>query len=165
MEAMITATLSFARDASRAEAERPLDLASLLASLSDDAADAGRRAAYEGPGHLTVTGRPIALKRAFGNLIDNAIEYGGGADVTLAADEKGITVTVDDQGPGIPEAELERVFDAFHRLEPSRSRETGGVGLGLAVVRTVIRGHGGDVTLANRAEGGLRARVTLPLGD
>jgi signal transduction histidine kinase len=90
------------------------------------------------------------------------VKYGQRARVELTADLDGIRVTVDDDGPGLPEEELERVFLPFYRVEQSRSRDTGGVGLGLAVARTVFRAHGGDVRLANRPEGGLRASVTLP---
>jgi signal transduction histidine kinase len=104
----------------------------------------------------------VALKRVFTNLVDNAVKYGGGARVALEAGPERVVVTVEDGGPGVPDSEIERIFEPFYRVEASRSRETGGAGLGLAVVRSIVRGHGGDVTLANRAEGGLRATVTLP---
>jgi signal transduction histidine kinase len=107
-------------------------------------------------------GAPVALKRAFSNLIDNALKYGETARVSLQEGEGEVSVTFEDEGPGIPENQLEKVFAAFYRVEGSRSRETGGVGLGLAVVRSIIRAHGGDIDLANRSEGGLRATVTLP---
>jgi len=153
MEAMIAATLSFARDDAAREEREPLDLAQLLRSLCDD---------YSGDQGVTYVGAPLALKRVFANLIGNAVKYGGTAKVSLAEEKNSIVITVDDDGPGIPEEECEKVFTAFYRLEHSRSRETGGVGLGLAVVRSIVRAHGGDVMLSNRAEGGLRATVTLP---
>ena len=162
MESMISATLAFARDDAAEEPRKTFDLGVLLQDLCDDAADAGHAAAYEGAPHLAYGGRPTALKRAFANLIDNAIKYGGMAKVVLATAGDGITVVVEDDGPGIAEDELDKVFAPFYRVDPSRSRESGGTGLGLAVVRSVVRGHGGDVVLANRAEGGLRATVTLP---
>ena len=162
MEAMISATLSFARDDAADEPRKPFDLAVLLQDLCDDAADAGQSVAYEGKSKLTYTGRPLALKRVFSNLIDNAVKYGDGARVDLATTGDGVTVMVEDEGPGIPEDELDNVFAPFYRLERSRSRETGGVGLGLAAVRSIVRGHGGEVTLANRRDGGLRAEVNLP---
>lgn len=162
MEAMVTATLAFARDDAKREPRGPLDLADLVQSLLDDRVDAGQEVAYEGPPHLTVTGRPVALRRAIANLIDNALAYGGSVTVRLTAEDGQAHIAVEDAGPGIPEAELERVFAPFYRLEASRSRDTGGVGLGLSTARTILRGHGGDVTLANRAEGGLRAVVVLP---
>jgi signal transduction histidine kinase len=162
MEAMIAATLAFARDNFANERRAALDLAALLQTVCDEAADAGAAARYDGPDRLAFAGGPTALKRAFANLVENAVKYGGAAGVGLAATTGTATVTVDDDGPGIPESELDRVFDPFYRIETSRSRETGGVGLGLAVVRSVVRGHGGDITLANRPEGGLRVTVTLP---
>ena len=136
--------------------------ATLLQTVCNETADAGAVARYDGPDRLAFAGRPTALKRAFANLVENAVKYGGGARVGLTTTTGTVTVTVDDDGPGIPDAELDRVFDPFYRIETSRSRETGGVGLGLAVVRSVVRGHGGDITLANRPEGGLRANVVLP---
>ena len=162
MEAMITATLAFVRGDSADEARQVLDLAGLVQSVADDAADLGRDVVYDGPARAAFSGRPLALRRAFANLVDNAVKYGDRARVTLEAAPARFVITVADQGPGIPEAEIERVFEPFHRVETSRSRETGGTGLGLAVVRSILRGHGGDVTLANRAEGGLCATVTLP---
>jgi signal transduction histidine kinase len=165
MEAMINATLAFARDDAAHEPRVAADLADLLQSLCDDRSDAGAEAPYRGPAHLTVTCRPVALRRALANLIDNAINYGGRAEVALAAlaDHPTVTITINDDGPGIPEAEQEKVFLPFYRLDPSRSRDTGGTGLGLAVARTIIRGHGGDITLANRPQGGLGVTVTLPV--
>ncbi|WP_207461422.1 ATP-binding protein [Azospirillum sp. SYSU D00513] len=162
MEAMVTATLAFARDDAKREPRGPLDLADLLQSLCEDRVDAGHEAAYEGPAHATIDGRPVALRRAFANLMDNAIAYGGGCAVRLLPEEGQIRVVIEDEGPGIPEEEFEKVFAPFYRLERSRSRDTGGVGLGLSTARTVLRGHGGDVALENRAEGGLRVTVTLP---
>jgi signal transduction histidine kinase len=159
---MIAATLSFARDDAAGEAQVPLDLADLLQSLCDAAVDAGHAVSYIGDRRFPFNGAPTGLKRAFGNLIDNAIKYGGGARVALSAAREAVIVSVEDDGPGIPPGELEKVFTAFYRVEGSRSRETGGVGLGLAVVRTIVRAHGGEVTLENREEGGLRAAVTLP---
>lgn len=162
MEAMIAATLSFAREDAAGEARVPLDLADLLQSLCDAAVDAGHQAAYEGERRFPFTGGPTALKRAFSNLIDNAIKYGTTARVTLEPRSSEVVVNVEDDGPGIPEGEREKVFTAFYRIEGSRSRETGGVGLGLSVVRTIVRAHGGEVTLETAEAGGLRAVVTLP---
>ncbi|MCG8509891.1 MAG: ATP-binding protein [Rhodospirillales bacterium] len=165
MEAMIAATLSFARDDVAREERVRLDLADLLQSRCDENSDAGNQADYEGETHLVFEGAPIALKRAFDNLIDNAIKYGGRAHVKLAAEPDGVIITISDNGPGIAEDQLENVFTAFYREEKSRNRETGGVGLGLAVVRSVIRAHGGDVSLSNNPEGGLKATVWLPMSS
>jgi len=167
LEAMVSATLAFGRDAKTTEPVSPLDLPELLQTVLDEAADArpdaAERLIYEGPPHLTVRARPLSLKRAFANLVSNALNYGGSATVRLVPQERGmLVVAVEDGGPGIPPGELERVFEPFHRGEPSRSRETGGVGLGLPIARNIMRAHGGDVTLANRPTGGVRATATLP---
>ncbi len=124
MEAMIAATLSFAREDAAGEAQVPLDLADLLQSLCDAAADAGHTASYTGERRFPFNGAPMGLKRAFGNLIDNAIKYGEAARVALKPASEAVVVTVEDDGPGIPPAELEKVFTAFYRVEGSRSRET-----------------------------------------
>ena len=163
MEAMISATLAFARDDAQHEPRVQADLAELLQSLVDDRLDADAAAGYQGPGHLAVTCSPIALRRAFANLIDNAIHYGERADVTLTAGAGHAVIEIDDIGPGIPEPEREKVFQPFYRLENSRCRDTGGTGLGLSVARTIVRGHGGDIGLTDRQGGGLKVTVTLPL--
>ncbi|MFD1624909.1 ATP-binding protein [Azospirillum griseum] len=162
MEAMIAATMAFARDDAKREPRGRLDLADLLQSLCDDRVDSGHDARYDGPAHAVAEGRPVALRRAFANLMDNAIAYGGGFVVRLAMEDGQARIIIDDDGPGIPAEEFEKVFAPFYRLERSRSRDTGGVGLGLSTARTIIRGHGGDIALDNRAEGGLRVTVTLP---
>jgi signal transduction histidine kinase len=167
LEAMVSATLAFGRDAKTAEAVSPLDLPELLRTVLDEAGDARPEAAdrlsYEGPNRLTVRARPLALKRAFVNLVANALAYGGSARVRVEPPAAGmISVIVEDDGPGIPPEHLDRVFEPFHRVESSRNRETGGVGLGLPIARNILRAHGGDVTLANRPMGGVRVSVLLP---
>jgi signal transduction histidine kinase len=94
--------------------------------------------------------------------VENAVRYGGRARVKLSHSDAEIAIRIEDQGPGIPESEREKAFDAFYRVEQSRSRETGGTGVGLYVARAIVRGHGGDITLSNRLEGGLMAEVILP---
>lgn len=172
LETMVSATLAFGRDARTGEPVSALDMAELLRTLLDEAGDARPEAAsrleYEGPPHWTVRARPLALKRALTNLISNAVIYGGGARVRLippaSAGAAGamLTIEIEDDGPGIPPGELERVFEPFHRGEPSRSRETGGVGLGLPIARNILRAHGGDVVLTNRPAGGAKVTVTMP---
>ncbi|AGA91097.1 signal transduction histidine kinase [Thioflavicoccus mobilis 8321] len=163
MESILSATLSFARDEAADEAARATNLAALLQSLVDDHADLGGEVAYEGPDRLISRCRPVALKRALSNLIDNAVKYGGRVQVGLH-EERGLRVIrIDDDGPGIPEEQLDKVFEPFFRLEASRSRETGGTGLGLSVARTIVHAHGGTLTLENRPGGGLRATVRLPV--
>jgi signal transduction histidine kinase len=162
MRAMLDASLSFARDDTAEEARTSVDLSSLLQSLCDDLSDAGGKVVYDGPPRLAYWSQPVAMRRAFANLIGNALKYGGEADVAAAGDARGVTVEIADRGPGIPADMREQVFAPFFRLEGSRSRDTGGTGLGLSVARSIIRRHGGDITLHDRDGGGLLARVTLP---
>lgn len=168
LEAMVSATLAFGRDARTTEAVSQLDLAELLRTILDEAGDANPdvvdELSYEGPAHLTVQARSLALKRVFVNLVSNAVNYGGSATVRLLnPDNRMVVVEVEDHGPGIAPNDLDRVFEPFHRGEPSRNRETGGVGLGLPIARNIMRAHGGDVTIANRPSGGVKATVTLPV--
>jgi len=162
MEHMLNATLSFARDDSASEPRTRLDLVPMLETMCNDFADMGKKAQFQGPDRLAIEGRPIALKRAFGNLMENAINYGGSVEVRLTDTSAGVRIDFCDRGPGIPDAEKEEVFAPFYRLESSRNRETGGTGLGLSVTRSIIRSHGGDVVLLDAPEGGLIAQVTLP---
>ncbi len=162
MEAMIVSTLSYLRDERAGEHSEVVDLAALVETICDGFADAGRPVAYEGPGRLPFRCRAIALKRAFTNLVDNGLKYGKRVSVGLTILDGVVVVTIDDEGPGIPKAERERVFAPFYRLEDSRNKETGGFGLGMAVARTTIRAHGGDIALGDRPGGGLRVTVTLP---
>jgi signal transduction histidine kinase len=163
MEAMISATMGLVRAEGRAADRQRLELGSLLEKTAEDMALVGRPVSAEALDPLVVDGDPVALKRLFTNLFDNGVSYG--KRVTARARREGdmAVVDVDDEGPGLPAGEEERVFEPFYRLESSRSRETGGIGLGLALVRSTARAHGGDVVLENRVGGGLRARVTLPL--
>jgi hypothetical protein len=167
MEQMIAATLAFARDDAAAEPASAIDLAALCRTVADEAADArpelAEAIAVEAPDRLTVRARPIALKRAIANLVSNALAYGGAARLRLDPPVAGVVrLSVEDDGPGVPESELEAVFAPFRRLEESRNRETGGTGLGLTIARNILRAHGGDVVLANRPGGGLVATASLP---
>lgn len=162
LDSMIEAMLKFARDESVSESRRPTDITSLLQSITDDMSDAGLPVTM-GPAQPLVTEcRPNALKRALTNLIDNAVKYGKSANAAINATTTGIEITIDDEGPGIPEKELKRVLEPFYRVEESRSRETGGVGMGLAIASSVVQAHGGELILSNRPAGGLRALVRLP---
>ena len=164
MQEMTEGVLSFVREDAAREGTRPIDMGALIASLSDDLADNGLAVNCTDPPATPIVYRcrPVALKRALNNVIENAVKYGKCARVALSADANWIEIAVDDEGPGIPEADLERVFEPFQRLEESRSRETGGTGLGLAIARSVARGHGGDIVLSNRPAGGLRTTIRLP---
>jgi signal transduction histidine kinase len=164
MEAMISAVLGFVRHASEVRERGALDLLSVLECAVDDAVAAGGAASLGGAVTVVVEADDLALKRLFANLIDNAIKYGAAADVRLTARDGAAVVEITDRGPGLSDGELERVFEPFYRAEPSRNRETGGMGLGLAVARSIARAHGGDVTLSSTA-GGLTAIVRLPLAS
>lgn len=163
MQVILDSTLSFARENNNNEARTQVDLAILIQSLCDDTADAGHQVSYQGPEHLTCYCAPVSIRRALSNVINNAIQYGKNADVTLKQAGDSLLIEVADRGPGIPQDQRERVFSPFFRLEKSRSRETGGTGLGLAVARTVVRQHGGDIELADREGGGLLVSITLPV--
>jgi two-component system OmpR family sensor kinase len=162
MEQMIAATLDFVADETRVRPHEAVDLALLVEGVVDDLADTGREVTFAAAAPATVSGDPILLKRLFANLINNAVTYGARATVTLATADGWAAVEVADSGPGLAEPDLERAFEPFYRAEASRNRATGGIGLGLAIVRAAARRHGGDVTLRNRAEGGLSACVRLP---
>lgn len=162
MEAMIASTLAFLRGDEVLEESRQVNVAAMLQTLCNDAEDAGKSACYTGPLQARLICRPIALKRAFANLVENATKYGGVARVFAEDRIDQLVVRVEDSGPGIPEAELEVVFAPFHRLDASRNRGAGGSGLGLSIARQVVEQHGGTITLSNLPPGGLRATVTLP---
>lgn len=163
MEAMVASVLGFVRDAVQPRQRRKVDLASLVETVMDEAALTGSDATATEMERVVVEADPLALKRLVVNLVDNAIKFGGRVRARVFIRGAEAVVEIDDDGPGMPEADLDRVFEPFRRLEESRSRETGGIGLGLSVVRAIARGHGGDVVLSNRRTGGLRATVTLPL--
>jgi signal transduction histidine kinase len=162
MEGMVGSTLAYLRGEAESEEPRQVDLAAVLRTLCDDAADRGASVTYAGSNRAVLPLRPLAIKRAFANLIDNAVKYGGGARVTLDNASGAATVWIEDDGPGIPGPELEAVFEPFRRLDESRNRGTGGSGLGLAIARQVVDGQGGTIRLANRPGGGLTATVRLP---
>lgn len=162
MDSMVAATMQFASDEARAEQRRPTDLTALLASAVHDMADAGLPVAMEPALTVTYECQPGALKRALTNLLENAVKYGTQARAAIRSTPRVIEITIDDEGPGIPEEELARVFQPFYRVEGSRSRETGGIGLGLAIALSVVQANGGQLVLANLASGGLRASIIFP---
>lgn len=162
MREMVREGLDFASSFDGNEPEGRVDLDALLSSIVDDARDAGENVTLDGATGAVVVGGVNALRRCVGNLVDNAISYGSSARVTLTATTSGVRIQVSDDGPGIPTEHLERVFEPFYRIDPSRSRETGGTGLGLAIARNIARRYRGDVTVANRAGGGLDATIVFP---
>lgn len=164
MSAMIDSVLELFQGDGLASAEAPQtqDLCALLTALSDDLIEQGQVLSCQGPPAL-VRAQASALRRAFDNLLGNAIRYGGSAAITVQLQPGWVKVHIDDNGPGIPEAELATVFQPFYRLESSRNRHTGGAGLGLYIARDLIERQGGRLALHNLPEGGLRAEVALPL--
>ena len=163
MQAMINSSLEFFRDDARLEQATQFDLAGLLQTLIDDYRDQSIDIAFNGPEHLVYLGRPLGLKRVMTNLLDNAIKYAGEPAIELSRDDEQVTVFVLDRGPGIPVQSHEQVFVPFYRLEESRNKSTGGVGLGLSAARAIVLEHGGSLTLSNRTGGGLAVRVVLPV--
>ena len=158
MTVMADGLVAYARGAHDTDDVVSVDLAVLLERVCGE-----RNARFKAQEPLRVRGRPVALGRAFGNLIDNALRYGETAELIAKRDDEDVIVTITDDGPGIPEDRLANVFDPFVRGDDSRSTDTGGVGLGLAISRDIIAAHGGTILLENRQEGGLRAIVRLPI--
>ncbi|HYD26864.1 ATP-binding protein [Brevundimonas sp.] len=163
MDALIAQAMAFVRGETTPDRREVLDLDALAADCAGGFTETGAAVTFEGGRPLPVEGDAAGLRRALANLISNAVKYGGAARVMAFARDDRAVVEVSDHGPGLGESELEAVFEPFHRGERSRSRETGGAGLGLTVARQAARAHGGDVTLTNRPGGGLTARLELPL--
>ena len=163
MEQMIEATLSYLKGGETAEEMRPIDLVAMLETIVNDARDAGNDATLNAPSKVVVTARHIGLKRAVSNLVGNALKFGSRVEARIIVREGQAIITIDDNGPGVPEHALGRVFEPFVRLEDSRNFETGGVGLGLTIAKVNIEINGGTLLLRNRPTGGLSAVVQLPL--
>jgi signal transduction histidine kinase len=164
MDTMIGSALSFLRDAASSEPWETVDLASLLQAICDDFADMGHEVRYSGTVDVSLRCRPSMLSRAIVNLVENAAKFAGGVAVDLQRDDTGnAVILVDDEGPGIPDSAKERAFEAFYRLDPARNPETGGVGLGMAIAKTIVQNHGGHIELRDRQPAGLRVAITLPI--
>ena len=162
MQSMVESALAFFRDDAGHEEATSFDLAELLKTIADDYGDQGIEISYVGPDHARWAGRPGALRRVFVNLVENAIKHATSPTIALRMTEQGAEVTVRDRGPGIDDDKLEQVFLPFRRLSKARQPSTGGMGLGLTSARSIVRAHGGDITLQNQADGGLQALVVLP---
>ena len=162
MNSTLDDILSLARLGRPSEPPTEVDLAALVDAVVEDFRDLDKDVTFEAPARITLRLRPGLMRRAVRNLIENALKYAGSAEVSVTATERAVTIAVCDRGPGIPADRLADVFEAFTRLETSRNKETGGIGLGLALARTIVRDAGGDITLENRDGGGLIARITLP---
>ncbi len=162
MEVMVSAALDFMRGLDTRQPPQPVDMTALLESLQADARETGGDVRIEGTAHAPYEGHAQALRRCLGNLLDNAVKYGKSATLVVDDAADRLRICVHDEGPGIPDGELERVFEPFHRLEGSRNRSTGGTGLGLTIARNIAQAHGGELELRNRPAGGLEAVLTLP---
>lgn len=165
LDTMVASALEFVQAESGAAQFRTTDLSALLQSIVDDFADAGRPVKLISSAEIRYGCDQLKLKRAITNLIDNAVKYGGSASVKSLLHKEGIEILIEDEGPGISDDKLSHVMEPLYRLENSRSRETGGMGLGLAIAASIIRSHGGSLTLTNRHEGGLTARIFLPVAQ
>lgn len=162
MAGMSEAALTFMREETAAEATRNVDLSALVDALCEDYRASGAAVAFEPEARVALVCRPVAIRRALRNIIDNALAYGERATLTLSDGAESVVLEIADTGPGIDDADMQRVFDPFVRLEASRSRETGGTGLGLSIARSVVQGHGGEIGLVNAEGGGLIVRIRLP---
>ena len=163
MHEMSEATLAFMRQASNNESTRAVDVNALLDSLCEDLQDIGLNVHYQDGQEVIVHCRLVSLKRALRNLIENAVKYGSVAQVSTSAVQESAQIQIQDEGDGIPEAMMERVFEPFVRMEESRNRETGGIGLGMSIARNIIHSHGGEIYLKNN-DRGLLVIINLPLG-
>jgi signal transduction histidine kinase len=165
LQQMVGSTLDYMRGlAEGGEALQPIDVSALISSLKEDAEEAGHTVTVSGDARNPVMGRAQALKRCLQNLIDNALAYGRRADITLREETGALNIAIADDGPGIPEGDIERVFEPFYRVEGSRNRNTGGSGLGLSIARNIAQAHGGSVRLRNLSRGGLEATLRIPRG-
>jgi signal transduction histidine kinase len=166
MEHMVSATLDFMRGTESSEKPVPVDIMALLEALRDDMSDLGAQVQLQPAKLKPYPGRPLLLKRCLTNLIENAVRYGEEANIRVEQSKELLQIIIADRGPGIPAAEQERIFKPFVRGEASRSKDTGGNGLGLSIARNIARAHGGELTLRSGSEGvGLEAVVSLPLAD
>jgi signal transduction histidine kinase len=162
MHATLEDILVLARTGHSREPARPVDVAALAESVVEELRDLGRPAAFGGTERVVLAVRPNLLRRALRNLADNAVAYGGGATLRVEDEEEAVRLIVEDEGPGIPADRIAEVLEPFRRLEPSRNRESGGAGLGLAIAQAVAAAHGGTLAIANRPGGGLCAVLLLP---
>lgn len=161
LRAMTEATLAFSREQATEEETRNVDLTALVGSLCDDLVELGHEISCAEAPKISYRCRPDALKRAVRNLVENAVRYGERARVSLRTTPRAIEIVIEDDGPGISPDFVEKAFEPFFRMEHSRNRETGGIGLGLSISRNMVRHHGGDIVLTNTGRG-LRATISLP---
>ncbi|MDB5687717.1 MAG: integral rane sensor signal transduction histidine kinase [Rhizorhabdus sp.] len=163
IDAMLASLFAFFGGEADPEPQANIDIAVIMATLVDDAQDRGLVAEYTGPDHFDLVVRPVEIKRALANLVENALRYGKAARLSLLPAHDHVVLRVEDDGPGIPAESLETVLQPFERLDPARARNTDGLGLGLAIVVRAVQRESGTLRLSNRPEGGLRADITLPI--
>jgi two-component system, OmpR family, sensor kinase len=163
MEQMLEVTLDFLENEIRPLASEPIDLAMLIEGVVENFSDVGRDAQLVSSEPATIMGDPLLLKRALSNLVENALKYGQAARVELSLIKSRANITISDKGKGMTADELSRAFEPFYRGEPSRNHKTGGVGLGLSIVKSTVEAHNGLVTLANGPANGLVVTVVLPI--
>jgi signal transduction histidine kinase len=162
MQIMVNETLDYMRGQDNSEAVQKIDINTLIESIVQDLREAGHVIDIKGTSQEPYLSRPLALKRCLTNLLENAIRYGEDTTVYIEESEKSLLIRIVDTGPGIPQEKLEDIFEPFSRLDTSRNRSSGGVGLGLGIARDIARNNGGDIYLRNREEGGLEAVLKLP---
>lgn len=162
MQQMVKEGLDLARSMDTTETMQALDLDSLLDSVCSDATDGGQQVELRGRAAMALMGRPLAIRRCLVNLIDNAVKYGHYANVTVERLVGAARIRIRDGGPGIDQDQMARVFEPFYRIETSRSRESGGTGLGLTIARNIAEQHGANVVLSNHADGGLEVTLIVP---
>jgi signal transduction histidine kinase len=163
MQTMVGATLDFFRATGKEAQRQPVDVAALIDSVCEDRRESGQAVSVRGAPLEPYRADPQALRRCLENLVENAVRYGSRADIDIEDSPQQLRIAVRDQGPGIPEEELERVFEPFYRLDGSRNMDSGGTGLGLSIARNIARWHGGEVRLSNAPRGsGLVAELALP---
>mgnify|MGYP001765471023 CR=1 FL=1 len=162
LTAITESTLAFSHAEASHEATEEIDLTELGREIVEEFRLSGADVTIAAETPVSFVGRPVALKRAVRNVVENAIRYGRRARISIFSDRAGVTIQVDDDGPGIPESRIDEAFEPFVRIEPSRNRETGGTGLGLSIARSVVHAHGGTIEAHNRPGGGLRVTFQLP---
>jgi len=162
MESMVSATLDFMRGLENGEPLRPVDIMAILESLQADMREMGESVTIAGMVKQPYPAKPQAFKRCLSNLVDNAIKYGKSAAITVNDHVDRVEIRIRDEGPGIPQSELDKVLEPFYRVETSRNRQTGGTGLGLTIARSIVENHGGRLTLRNHAQGGLELELIWP---
>jgi protein-histidine pros-kinase len=162
MQVLVKEGLAYARSLDDAAPAQAIDLDRLLEALRDDAEDMGWQVSLNGHAGAPLHAQPGAVRRALWNLIENGVKFGNAVAITVTPESDAFEICIRDHGPGLPEDELEKVFEPFYRVETSRNRETGGTGLGLAITRNLLRRQRGEVSLQNHPDGGLLATVRLP---